>query len=155
MTLRICSRSKDVIEPLLKPQWYVNMKDMAAKAHEAVESGELIINPKLSENDFKRWMDNIRDWCISRQLWWGHQAPVYFVKIEGAAQSVRSPSCRGVDSRLQRANGGLPLDLRKRQTRGQLQNSPVKNLLWNEITMFSIPGSPPVFGPFPLWAGRT
>jgi valyl-tRNA synthetase len=61
---------------------------MAAKAHAAVESGDLIINPKLSENEFKRWMENIRDWCISRQLWWGHQAPVYYVKIEGKAQST-------------------------------------------------------------------
>ena len=90
MTLRLCSRSKDVIEPLLKPQWYVNMKDMAAEAYKAVDSGELIINPKFSENEFKKWMENIRDWCISRQLWWGHQAPVYYVKIEGETQSVCS-----------------------------------------------------------------
>jgi valyl-tRNA synthetase len=89
MTLRLCSRSKDVIEPLLKPQWYVSMKDMAAAAYNAVETGDLIINPKLSEAEFKRWMQNIRDWCISRQLWWGHQAPVYYVKIEGQTQSVR------------------------------------------------------------------
>jgi len=90
MTLRICSRSKDVIEPLLKPQWYVNMKDMARQAHKAVESGDLIIKPQLSETEFKKWMENIRDWCISRQLWWGHQAPVYFVTIAGERQSVRS-----------------------------------------------------------------
>jgi valyl-tRNA synthetase len=88
MTLRICSRSKDVIEPLLKPQWYVNMKDMAAQAYKAVESGDLIINPKFSETEFKRWMENIRDWCISRQLWWGHQAPVYYVNIDGENQNV-------------------------------------------------------------------
>ena len=88
MTLRICSRSKDVIEPLLKPQWYVNMKDMAAGAYNAVETGELVINPELSSLEFKRWMQNIRDWCISRQLWWGHQAPVYYIKIVGEAQSV-------------------------------------------------------------------
>jgi len=92
MSLRICSRSKDVIEPMLKPQWYVSMKDMAAQAHKAVESGELIINPKLSETEFKRWMENIRDWCISRQLWWGHQAPVYYISIEGETQSVIIPA---------------------------------------------------------------
>jgi valyl-tRNA synthetase len=89
MTLRICSRSKDVIEPLLKPQWYVSMKDMAAQALKAVDDGDFVINPKLSEAEFRRWMENIRDWCISRQLWWGHQAPVYYVKIDGEAQSVR------------------------------------------------------------------
>jgi len=153
MTLRLCSRSKDVIEPLLKPQWYVNMKDMAAKAHEAVESGELIINPKHSENDFKRWMENIRDWCISRQLWWGHQAPVYFVKIEGESQSVRSPSCGDVDGRRSRASGGLPLDLRRKRRKGRQPNSRIKRLPSNEIMMSSIPGSPPGSGPFPPWAG--
>lgn len=88
MSLRICSRSKDVIEPSLKPQWYVSMKEMAQAAWKAVETGELVINPKFSEADFKRWMDTIRDWCISRQLWWGHQAPVYFVKIDGEDQNV-------------------------------------------------------------------
>ena len=92
MSLRICSRSKDVIEPMLKPQWYVSMKEMAVQANKAVESGELIINPKVSEAEFKRWMENIRDWCISRQLWWGHQAPVYYVDIEGENQSVCSLS---------------------------------------------------------------
>jgi len=66
------------------------MKDMAAQAYNAVETGDLIINPKLSETEFKKWMENIRDWCISRQLWWGHQAPVYFVKIDGESQNVQS-----------------------------------------------------------------
>ena len=75
---------------MLKPQWYVSMKEMAVQANKAVESGELIINPKVSEAEFKRWMENIRDWCISRQLWWGHQAPVYYVDIEGENQSVCS-----------------------------------------------------------------
>jgi valyl-tRNA synthetase len=88
MTLRICNRSKDVIEPLMKPQWYVSMKGMAEEALKAVETGQIVINPKLSESDYKRWMENIRDWCISRQLWWGHQAPVYYVKIDGEHQNV-------------------------------------------------------------------
>jgi tRNA synthetases class I (I, L, M and V) len=54
MTLRICSRSKDIIEPYLKPQWYVSMKEMAAMAYKAVEDGDLIINPKLSETGVSR-----------------------------------------------------------------------------------------------------
>jgi len=117
MTLRFCSRSKDVIEPLLKPQWYVNMKDMAAEAYKAVDSGELIINPKFSETEFKRWMENICDWCISRQLWWGHQAPVYYVKIEGEHQSVCLLKVGFPNVSLRKENGGFQGDLKKKSDR--------------------------------------
>lgn len=83
MTVPLCSKSGDIIEPLLKPQWWVKQSAMADAAKQVVLSGELEITPKVSENDFIRWMDNVQDWCISRQLWWGHQAPVYFVAIDG------------------------------------------------------------------------
>lgn len=83
MTLPICSRSGDIIEPYLKPQWWVSQKQMAEDAANAVRNGELKIAPQTSENEFFRWMENIQDWCISRQLWWGHRCPVYFVNIEG------------------------------------------------------------------------
>lgn len=83
MSIPICSRSGDVIEPILKPQWWVNQKQMAKEAIEVVKSGELKITPKVSEADYFRWLDNIQDWCISRQLWWGHRCPVYFVDFEG------------------------------------------------------------------------
>ncbi|EGV61631.1 hypothetical protein CANTEDRAFT_94516 [Yamadazyma tenuis ATCC 10573] len=83
MAIPICSRSGDVIEPLLKPQWWVNQSEMAKAAIEVVKSGELKITPKVSEADYFRWLENIQDWCISRQLWWGHRCPVYFVNIEG------------------------------------------------------------------------
>lgn len=83
MTLPICSRSGDIIEPYLKPQWWVSQKEMAQAAAEAVKNGDLKIAPQTSENEFYRWMENIQDWCISRQLWWGHRCPVYFVNIEG------------------------------------------------------------------------
>jgi valyl-tRNA synthetase len=46
-------------------------------------AGELVINPKQSENEWYRWLEGIQDWCISRQLWWGHRCPAYFVNIEG------------------------------------------------------------------------
>src|SRR5271155_3612370 len=115
MTLRLCSRSKDVIEPLLKPQWYVSMKDMAAAAYNAVETGDLIINPKLSESEFRRWMENIRDWCISRQLWWGHQAPVYYAKIEGEIQNV----CACKSTQLTSAERGKVVDRSAVRGRGQ------------------------------------
>jgi len=125
MTLRRCSRSKDIIEPLLKPQWYVNMKDMAAAAYNAVETGDVIINPKLSETEFKRWMQNIRDWCISRQLWWGHQAPVYYVKIEGESQSVHLVSgAPTLILSLTKESGGSQDAQRKRSMKRQKRNFP-------------------------------
>ncbi|KAI9218457.1 valyl-tRNA synthetase [Blastocladiella britannica] len=84
MDIPMCPRSGDVIEPRLKPQWWVNCKEMAAAALDAVRSGELEIQPKASEKEWFRWLENIQDWCISRQLWWGHRVPVYFVRIAGA-----------------------------------------------------------------------
>ncbi|KAJ3222101.1 hypothetical protein HK099_002716, partial [Clydaea vesicula] len=83
MMLPMCVRSNNVVEPLLKPQWWVNCEDMAKLATECVKSGELEIIPKISENEFFRWMDNINDWCISRQLWWGHRIPAYLVSVDG------------------------------------------------------------------------
>lgn len=81
MAVPICSRSKDVVEPMLKPQWYVRCDQMAADAAEAVRAGRLQIIPEVQQKTWFNWMDNIRDWCISRQLWWGHQIPAYFVTL--------------------------------------------------------------------------
>lgn len=61
---------------------------MAAKAVEAVKSGELEIIPKMHEKTWFHWMEEMRDWCISRQLWWGHQIPAYFVEIEGSTSPL-------------------------------------------------------------------
>ncbi|CAK9438293.1 uncharacterized protein LODBEIA_P25170 [Lodderomyces beijingensis] len=83
MTIPTCSRSGDIIEPLLKPQWYVNQQEMAKDAIAAVKNGDIVITPKTSESEYFQWLENIQDWCISRQLWWGHRCPVYFVNIEG------------------------------------------------------------------------
>ena len=79
MVVPICSRSGDIIEPLLIPQWYVNCKDMADRAIQAVKSSELKIYPASGEKQWNHWLSNIKDWCISRQLWWGHQIPAYRV----------------------------------------------------------------------------
>ncbi|CAG8441869.1 6486_t:CDS:10 [Ambispora leptoticha] len=86
MVIPICSKSGDIVEPLLKPQWWVNCSSMAAEAIKAVKDGKLRIRPSTSEAEWFRWLENIRDWCISRQLWWGHRIPAYFVKIEGIQQ---------------------------------------------------------------------
>ncbi|XP_051991627.1 valine--tRNA ligase, mitochondrial-like isoform X1 [Xyrauchen texanus] len=81
MSLPICSRSGDVIEPLLKKQWFVHCQGMAKKAVQAVEDGDLQIIPHFYTKIWKNWLSNISDWCISRQLWWGHQIPAYRVTL--------------------------------------------------------------------------
>ncbi|XP_043939220.1 valine--tRNA ligase [Protopterus annectens] len=82
MVVPVCSRSKDIVEPLLKPQWYVRCSEMAREAAEAVSTGRLKIIPDFHLKTWFNWMDNIRDWCISRQLWWGHRIPAYFVTVD-------------------------------------------------------------------------
>ncbi|EXJ67432.1 valyl-tRNA synthetase [Cladophialophora psammophila CBS 110553] len=82
MTIPMCQRSKDVIEPVLKPQWWMRMADMAKAADEAVLDGRILIKPESESRRFHFWMQNIQDWCISRQLWWGHRAPAYFIELE-------------------------------------------------------------------------
>uniref|UniRef100_A0A8C1QDF4 Valine--tRNA ligase n=1 Tax=Cyprinus carpio TaxID=7962 RepID=A0A8C1QDF4_CYPCA len=81
MVVPVCSRSKDIVEPLLKPQWYVDCKGMGKQAADVVRNGELKIIPDHHLKTWFNWMDNIRDWCISRQLWWGHRIPAYFVTV--------------------------------------------------------------------------
>ncbi|KAI1902449.1 hypothetical protein AGOR_G00044870 [Albula goreensis] len=85
MSLPVCSRSGDVIEPLLQKQWFVRCKEMANRAMQAVDNGELEITPHFYKKTWKNWLSNISDWCISRQLWWGHQIPAYRVSLPDMA----------------------------------------------------------------------
>jgi len=80
VNLSKCERSKTVIEPLVSTQWFVHMKPLALKAMEAVRSGRIRFVPDDREILFFQWMENIRDWCISRQLWWGHRIPAWYCK---------------------------------------------------------------------------
>ncbi|KAG8457944.1 hypothetical protein KFE25_012010 [Diacronema lutheri] len=88
MRLGVCSRTGDVIEPLLKPQWWVRCEGMAKRAADAVRCGDLKITPSFHEATWFRWLDNIQDWCVSRQLWWGHRIPAYYVRTLEADGSV-------------------------------------------------------------------
>ncbi|KAM4641094.1 valine--tRNA ligase, mitochondrial [Discoglossus pictus] len=83
MQLPLCSRSGDVIEYLLKSQWFVSCESMAQRALEAVNSGRLNITPSYHQKNWRNWLSNISDWCVSRQLWWGHRIPAYRVTSSG------------------------------------------------------------------------
>jgi valyl-tRNA synthetase len=73
-----CYRCKTIIEPLSTPQWYVRIKPLASRAIAAVREGKIRIIPSSWENTYFSWMENIKDWCISRQIWWGHRIPVWY-----------------------------------------------------------------------------
>ncbi|NOQ73786.1 MAG: valine--tRNA ligase [Crocinitomix sp.] len=71
-------RTDAVIEPKLSLQWFVDMKQLSEPALDAVMSGEIKFHPDNQKNTYRHWMENIKDWCISRQLWWGHQIPAFY-----------------------------------------------------------------------------
>jgi len=73
-----CYRCKTIIEPYSTAQWYVNVKGLAEEALKAVKNGDIRIIPEGWANSYYAWMENIKDWCISRQIWWGHQIPVWY-----------------------------------------------------------------------------
>ncbi len=71
-------RCKTTVEPMIKPQWFVKMEEMAKAAIKTLEDGNLKFVPDRFDKTYLRWLENIRDWCISRQLWWGHRIPAYY-----------------------------------------------------------------------------
>jgi len=71
-------RTDAVIEPKLSLQWFVSMKELAQPALDNVMNGDVVFHPDKFKNTYRHWMENVKDWCISRQLWWGHQIPVFY-----------------------------------------------------------------------------
>jgi valyl-tRNA synthetase len=95
-----CSRCGTTVEPGISLQWFVSMKKLAAPAIEAVKDGRVKIIPAKWEKIYFDWMENIRDWCISRQLWWGHRIPVWYCKdcgemIVSEESPSECPKCAG------------------------------------------------------------
>ncbi|MBI5525475.1 MAG: valine--tRNA ligase [Deltaproteobacteria bacterium] len=94
MAIGRCQRCKEVVEPMLSTQWFVKTKPLAEPAIEAVEKGIVTIIPETWTKTYFHWMRNIQDWCISRQLWWGHQVPAWYCT-----------RCSGLDGRPEGIGG--------------------------------------------------
>ena len=93
-------RCKTTVEPMVKPQWFVRMEEMAKPAIEAIKTGDLRIVPESFGKTYLHWLEGIRDWCISRQLWWGHRIPAYTCKdcgklVVAKAMPEKCPGCGG------------------------------------------------------------
>ena len=97
MALGKCYRCKTVVEPLLSDQWFVKIKPLAEPAIQAVEDGRVRIIPDAWKNNYLGWMRDIKDWCVSRQIWWGHQIPAWYCE-----------TCYGTPF-LRRSSDGAPL----------------------------------------------
>jgi valyl-tRNA synthetase len=96
------NRSKTVIEPKLSMQWFVKMEGLAKPAAEAARNGELRFFPELWVKSYLNWQDNIQDWCISRQLWWGHQIPIWYCQkchetMTGTEDPTKCSKCESTD----------------------------------------------------------
>ncbi len=102
-------RTQVVIEPKLSAQWFLKMKEMAAPALEHVMNDDIAFHPPKFKNVYRHWMENIKDWCISRQLWWGHQIPVYY--LEDGSYVVAHSMDEAVDkARKQTQDSSLTAD---------------------------------------------
>lgn len=123
MKVPLCEKSKDVIEYIVKPQWWMRMREMADAAIEVVRNGEIKIRPEAAEKSYFRWLENINDWCLSRKIWWGHQIPAYLVKFEGE-RGEKLSSDDDLGSRVAR---------NRKHGKRQKGNSPTPSLHLSEI----------------------
>ncbi|CRH01305.1 valine--tRNA ligase, putative [Plasmodium relictum] len=97
MFLPLCSRTNDIIEYMLIPQWYLNCSEIARQAINCVKNEELKIIPSHHINTWYYWLENVRDWCISRQLWWGHRIPAYKIILKDDECKNNSDNCNNIE----------------------------------------------------------
>ena len=81
-------RTDAVIEPKLSAQWFLKMDDLAKRALEVVENDTIKFHPAKFKNTYRHWLENIKDWCISRQLWWGHRIPAWYLDVNGKVETI-------------------------------------------------------------------
>ncbi len=108
-------RTDSIVEPKLSLQWFIKMKEISARALEAVENDEIALYPSKFKNTYRYWMENVRDWCISRQLWWGHRIPAYYYG-EGDDEFVVAESAEEALDQVKKQTGNASLrieDLRQ------------------------------------------
>jgi valyl-tRNA synthetase len=125
-----CQRCNTVVEPLLSEQWWVKMQPLAEPALAAVNNGAIQIVPERFTRIYNQWLENIRDWCISRQLWWGHRIPIWY----------------GPDKHAFAARNAAEAAARRAPTTARTWR-------WNRIPTCSTPGSAAGCGPSAPWAG--
>ncbi|RMD54375.1 MAG: valine--tRNA ligase, partial [Nitrospirae bacterium] len=102
LSVGVCYRCRTIVEPYLSKQWFVKIKPLAERAVEVVENGSIRIIPKIWEKSYFEWMRNIKDWCISRQIWWGHRIPAWYCKgcsevIVDRGEPKRCPACGSIE----------------------------------------------------------
>ena len=146
-----CSRCKTTIEPRLSMQWWVKVGPLAKAAGDAVRDGRVKIHPQEMEKRYFDWVDNLHDWCISRQLWWGHRIPVWYGpngEVVCVGPDEEPPDRRGLDARTPTSStpGSPPACGRSPRSAGpnrpRSSRSSTRTPSWSPATTSSSSGSP-------------
>ncbi len=103
-------RTDAVVEPYLSWQWYVKMKELAEPALKVVLEGKIQFHPQKIVNTYKYWLENVKDWCISRQLWWGHRIPAYYAEKDGKTITIVARNEKELIQKTQSLNQNLKLE---------------------------------------------
>ena len=121
-------RTNAAIEPKISMQWFLRMEDISQPALKAVEEGEIKLIPGKFINTYRHWMENVRDWCLSRQLWWGHRIPAYY--INGSAQYVVAASSEEALEKAKKLTGNKELSSEDLQQDPDVLDTWASSWLW-------------------------
>ena len=128
-------RTNVVVEPRLSKQWYVDMKSLAEPALKAVNEDDVQFFPEKYKNMYRHWMENIRDWCISRQLWWGQRIPAYYLEVDGEEQVFVAETSEAALKLAREATGNDSLALDSLRQDDDVVDTWFSSWLW-PITVF-------------------